>query len=315
MRAIQVTAPRKIEMVDLPRPAMAPGKVLMRTAMVSICGSDWPQVLGNHPEEEYPKDAGWPGHEISGIVEESDSPEFKPGDRVLDVGYEGGFREFKVREPSQLVKLPSDRPIQEFLMSQPLGVVLHGAQRIPNPLGKRIVVIGQGAIGLFFTAVLHMQGAHEIITMDLEETRLGVGAKMGATHPVNTAKMDPVEAVMELTGGEGADIVVEAVGQEFTFNLPGALVKNQGFILFFGLPKKNPMLFDFRSFLWPKEPTITNSSRGYTPDFTLARDLIASRQIDVRPLMTHKLPITEVQKAFELAESRAEGAVKIAMEW
>ena len=315
MRAIQVTAPRKIGMVDLPKPAMASGKVLMRTAMVSICGSDWPQVLGNHPEQEYPKDPGWPGHEISGIVEESECPEFIPGDRVLDVGYEGGFREYKLRDADQLVKLPTDRPLEEFLMSQPLGVVLHGSQRLPNPLGKRVAVIGQGAIGLFFTSVLHMQGAHEIITMDLEEGRLGVGLKLGATHPVNTSRMDPVEAVMELTGGEGADIVVEAVGQEFTFNLPGALVRPHGFILFFGLPKKNPMLFDFRSFLWQKEATITNSSRGYPPDFTLARDLIASRQIDVRPVLTHKLPIGDVQRAFELAESRAEGAVKIAMEF
>ena len=294
---------------------MAPGKVLVHTAMVSICGSDWPQVLGHHPEEEYPKDPGWPGHEITGIVEESDTPEFQPGDRVLDVGYEGGFREYKVRDANQLVKLPADRPLQEFLMSQPLGVVLHGSQRLPNPLGKRVAVIGQGAIGLFFTAVVRMQGAREVITLDLEDGRLAAGQKMGATRTINTSKDDPVESVLSLTGGQGADIVIEAVGQEFTFNLAAPLVREHGFILFFGLPKKNPMLFDFWTFLWQKEATITNSSRGYPPDFTLARDLIASRQIDVGPVLTHTLGIAEVQRAFELAESRAEGAVKIALEF
>lgn len=315
MRAIQVVAPGKIELVDLPKPAMERGKVLMRTALVSICGSDWPMVLGSHPEEEYPKDPGWPGHEIVGIIEESDAEGLQPGDAVLDVGYEGGFREYKLRDAAHLVPLPGDRPLQEMLMSQPLGVVIHGAARLPNVLGKNVVVIGQGAIGLFFTAVLAGQGARRLITLDLEENRLAVGRKMGATHSINTSQDDAMAAVNELTDGEGADIIVEAVGQEPTFNLCGALVKNHGFILFFGLPKKNPMLFDFRSMLWAKEPTITNSTRGEWPDFSLARDLIASRRVDVRALLTHRLPIAEVERAFELAQSRAEGAVKIALEF
>ena len=58
MRAIQVVAPRRIELIDLPKPAMAPGKVLTRTALVSICGSDWPIAMYTRPEEEYPMEPG-----------------------------------------------------------------------------------------------------------------------------------------------------------------------------------------------------------------------------------------------------------------
>ncbi len=313
MRAIQVVAPGKVELIDLPKPSMEPGKVLMRTALVSICGSDWPQVLGSLPEAEYPKDPGWPGHEILGIVEESDCDQFRPGDRVLDVGYEGGFREYKVRAPHQLLALPPEPGLEEVLMSQPLGVVIHGVQRLPNVLGKNVAVIGQGPIGLFFTAMVAGQGARRLITLDLEDGRLGLGRKMGATHAINTGKEDPIAAVKDLTGGEGVDVVVEACGQEVTYNLCGALVRRHGFILLYGIPKKNPMFIDFRNVLWDKEATITNSSRGELSDFTLARDLIASRRIDVRPLVTHQFSIAEVQRAFELAQSRAEGAIKIAM--
>lgn len=313
MRAIQVVAPRRIELVDVPKPEMAPGKVLTRTALVSICGSDWPIAMSTRPEAEYPMEPGRPGHEIVSTVEESDVPELRPGDRVLDIAYDGAFREFQMRDAAQLIPLPKDRPFDELLMSQPLGVVLHACHKWPSVLGWSVAVIGQGTIGLFFTMQLQMQGAGPIITLDLEDGRLALGKRLGATHTVNTTRADPIAAVMDLTGGQGADMVVEAVGQELTYNLCAPLVRKGGYITLYGLAKKNPMLFDFLA-LTRKEPTIITSIQGdKEKDFTLARDLIVSRRVDVRPLITHHLAIEQVQHAFELAESRQDGAVKIVL--
>ncbi|HLE79973.1 MAG TPA: zinc-binding dehydrogenase, partial [Dehalococcoidia bacterium] len=304
MRAIQVVAPRRIELIDVPKPEMAPGMVLTRTALVSICGSDWPIAMHTRPEAEYPMDPGRPGHEVVSVVEESDVPELRPGDRVLDIAYDGAFREFQVRDPERLIPLPKDRPLEELLMSQPLGVVLHACHKWPSVLGWSVAVIGQGTIGLFFTMQLRMQGAGPIITLDLEDGRLALGKRLGATHTFNTVKEDPIAGVLDLTGGQGADMVVEAVGQELTYNLCAPLVRKGGYITLYGLAKKNPMLFDFLA-VTRKEPTIITSIQGdKEKDFTLARDLIASGRVDVRPVITHHLTIEQVQHAFELAESR-----------
>lgn len=313
MRAIQVVAPRRIELVNLPKPEMASGKVLTRTALVSICGSDWPIAMHTRPEAEYPMEPGRPGHEIVSVVEESDVPELRPGDRVLDIAYDGAFREFQLRDPERLIPLSKDRPLEELLMSQPLGVVLHACHKWPSVLGWSVAVIGQGTIGLFFTMQLRMQGAGPIMTLDLEDGRLALGRRLGATHTINPTTDDPIAAVMDLTGGQGADMVVEAVGQELTYNLCAPLVRKGGYITLYGLAKKNPMLFDFLA-LTRKEPTIITSTQGdREKDFSLARDLITSGRVDVRPIITHHLAIDQVQRAFELAESREDGVVKIVL--
>src|SRR3972149_542451 len=145
MRAIQVVAPRRIELIDVPKPEMAPGMVLTRTALVSICGSDWPIAMHTRPEAEYPMDPGRPGHEVVSVVEESDVPELRPGDRVLDIAYDGAFREFQVRDPERLIPLPKDRPLEELLMSQPLGGGRHRAHKRPSVRGGSEAVLGPGA--------------------------------------------------------------------------------------------------------------------------------------------------------------------------
>ena len=315
MRAVQVIAPGRVELIDIPKPSMERGQVLTRTTLASICGSDWPAVLHGRADVEYPMPPGRPGHEVVSIVEDSDLPEFHPGDRVLDIGYDGAWREFQVREPGDVIKLPENPALEELLMSQPLGVVLHACRKWPSVLGRSAVVIGQGTIGLFFTAILKMQGANPIITLDLEDDRLTLGRKIGATHTFNTAKVDPIAAVMGLTGGQGADMVVEAVGTEKTYNWCPPLLRTGGHITLFGIPKQIPTPFDFMALI-RKDPIIFSSNKGERDaDFTVARDLIASGQVYVRPLLSHRFPLSEVYRAHELAESRADGVIKILLEF
>ena len=100
-----------------------------------------------------------------------------------------------------------------------------------------------------------MQGANPIITLDLEDDRLTLGRKIGATHTFNTAKVDPIAAVMGLTGGQGADMVVEAVGTEKTYNWCPPLLRTGGHITLFGIPKQIPTPFDFMALI-RKDPII-----------------------------------------------------------
>jgi threonine dehydrogenase-like Zn-dependent dehydrogenase len=141
---------------------------------------------------------GRPGHEIVALVEDSDAEGFRPGDRVLDTAYDGAMREFHARDPFDLIPLPADRPLEEMLMAQPLGTVLHAAKKWPSVLGWDTAVIGQGAIGLFFTSVLHMLGARKIIAIAWT-TSVWAGQDHGAAH-AEPDREDPV-AVWRVTAG------------------------------------------------------------------------------------------------------------------
>lgn len=313
MKAVQVTAPGTFTFIDMPEPQMEPGKVLIRPLLISICGSDWPTVNHGRDWIPFPLNPGQPGHEVVAEVVASDAPGLEPGDKVLDIGYSGSARQLLLRKPEEVIKLPPQPSLEELVCAQPLGVVLRAAQRWPSVLGKSAVVIGQGAIGQFFTMLLKQQGAGPIITLDLEDGRLLTSKKMGATHTINSSKTDPVQAVKDLTGGKGADFVIEAVGTDATYNQIKDLVRLEGLVQFFGMPKARASSL----FLWElmmRNPLVIMTQRGNREDFQLAVDLIGNGSAYVKPLLTHKFPITDIAKAFEMAEHRTDNAIKITME-
>jgi len=315
MRAFQLVAPRKFEELDIPKSVMQKGHILTKTAFVSICGSDWYTVNHGRDYDVFPLPVGRPIHEVSEIVVESDDPDFKPGDRVLDVAYDGGLKEFHLRTAGQLVKLPAAGALEDLLMAQPLGVVLHAARKWPSLLGASAAVIGQGSIGQFFTAILKMQGAGPIITIDKEDNRLVISQKMGATHTINSTKQDPLEAVRDILGGEGPDMVVEACGLEDTYNMAIDMARKGGMMTFFGLPKYEKTALKLTDLIRRDSVVYTSNQGERDADFALARNLIAQGKVYPHPLISHKLPVGDVLHAFQLAESRADNAVKLVLEF
>lgn len=317
MRAVQITEPGRMEMVDIPEPKPGPGQVLTRTALVSICGSDWPVALYGRPDVTYPLEPGRPCHEIVSIVESSDVDEFKPGDRVLSIAppaYDG-LRECHVRGPREILKLPADRPLEEAVIIQTLGVVLRVIRKWPNILGWNAAVIGQGSIGLLFTTMLRQLGARNIITLDLEDYRLEWSRGAGATHTVNPAKDDYMKAVMDATGGLGADMVVEAVGMENTANMTVPLARRGGCVTMFGIQKTSPVAMDLISLVRREVTIITSQAGDRDQDYALARDLMVSGQVKLPALITHKFPVTDIRKAFEMAHDRTDGVIKVGLQF
>ncbi len=313
MKAVLVTAPGTFEFIDMPAPQLEAGKVIIRPLFISICGSDWPTVNHGRDWIKFPLNPGQPGHEVVAEVVASDAPGFEVGDKVLDIGYSGSARELLMRSPAEVLKLPEKPSLEELVCAQPLGVVVRAAQRWPSMLGKSACVIGQGAIGQFFTMLLQAQGAGPIITLDKEDGRLVTSKKMGATHTINVDKEDPIQAVKDLTGGKGADFVIEAVGTDATYNQIKDLVRMEGLVQFFGMPKKRGTDL----FLWElmmRNPTVLMTQRGNPKDFQMALDMIGNGKAYVKPLLTHKFGIHDIPAAFQMAESRADNAIKITME-
>ncbi|MCJ7626669.1 MAG: zinc-binding dehydrogenase, partial [Anaerolineaceae bacterium] len=288
--------------------------VLVRVTHAVICGSDL-HVLYEMPVEEYPFPAGFSGHECVGVVEESRSPVFQRGERVLVIPPQANaWVEYIVVEPGWLIPIPDHVPMEQAVLAQLLGCVIYTCKKLDNVLGKRVVVVGQGPAGILFSSLLRLMGARQIIGLDIVDQRLETAAQMGADHTINNNRDDPVEAVKELTQGQLADIVIEAVGKEETINLCPDLAHEFGELVLFGGPKSRTITFDFEKFLRKQLQTTSSAhtqQEAGLVSFRLAMDFIGRGRMDVAPLISHRFQFTDLQYAFDLAYSRQNGALKV----
>ena len=320
MKAAQIVAPRQIEMIDIDRPDISSdpeGVVLIKNHMNAICGTDMPSFVMEHPADAYPLSPGMTIHECIGEVVESKSNRFKEGDAVLALpGRPGGLSEYFVANEAVTVPLVEFERKDCILMSQPLGTVIWACSKLGNLLNQDVVVVGQGPMGLLFTHLVSNLGAKTVIATDLVDFRLEVAKQMRATHTINAAEVDPVAAVETITDGRMADLVFEVVGhQTETINQCMDMVKRDGTILAFGVPDEPTYPFGFGDLFRKNIRLIGSVGPDAQNNFPLAMDMIAQRRIDVSPMITHRLPFTEVQRGFELSLYKKDEAIKIVLEY
>ncbi len=314
MLAGQIVQRRRIEIVGHPEPEPAnPGEVIFQPEVACLCGSDRPFFDEQQPT--YPLQVGLSLHEMVGTIVSSNGETFKVGQHVLAVppNHEGIFERMAISE-ERIVPLEAGRSLEEMVIAQPLGTVLYGLRKLPNLLGWRTVVVGQGPIGQLFCAALRNLGASQVIAMDLLASRLRTSRAMGASAVVDSGRDDPVDAIRDLTGGKMADLVVEAAGhQGGTLNLCIDLCRRQGRVHYFGVPPKRIDGVHWFEVV-AKNLTISSShSPDFAIDFPLAIQWISEGRVDVRPLLTHRLPLSEIQQAFEIFSNRQDGALKVTL--
>ena len=320
MKAAQIVAPRQIEMIDIDRPDISSdpeGAVLIKNHMNAICGTDMPSFVMEHPADAYPLSPGMTIHECIGEVVESKSDRFKEGDAVLALpGRPGGLSEYFVANEAVTVPLVDFERKDCILMSQPLGTVIWACSKLGNLLNQDVVVMGQGPMGLLFTHLVSNLGAKTVIATDLVDFRLEAAKQMRATHTVNAAEVDPVAAVEQITDGRMADLVFEVVGhQTETINQCMDMVKRDGTILAFGVPDEPTYPFGFGDLFRKNIRLIGSVGPDAQNNFPLAMDMISQGRIDVSPMITHRLPFTEVQRGFELSLYKKDEAIKIVLEY
>lgn len=322
MRAVQCIAAGEPRFVEAPKPELKPGYALVKTRLVSLCGSDVHMVY-YEPPERYPFPRGTSGHEMIGVVEAVDAPGcgLQPGDVALTMApYHTAMAEYFLAPVEHVLVLPSGTPTgrhEHLLMAQQLGTVIFACQRLPSLINKDVAIIGLGSAGLFFAAMCRRLGAARVIALDIVAHRAAVAPRFGATHALCNATDDAAQAVAEITGGQMADVVIEAAGEAASINLAPALVKTGGHILFFGIPRAYGFAFDYEMFFRKYCTTTSIAGAGFEPGLKSTRaalDLVASGAIDVSPLLTHRLPFDRVQDGYQLARDRNDGAVKIVIE-
>ncbi len=320
MPAALATGLRQIRCDEIPVPEPTPGMVLVKTRLASICGSDLHIVYMGWNAYEFPLPHGYPGHEGVGEVVDGGGTEFMTGDLVLTVPniWESKvFAGYQLVRPHFLLKLPRDVPEAHLLMAQQLGTVVFGCRRLPTLVGKTVAVIGQGSVGLFHDFMLRRVGAHRIIGIEPVAERLSAGRAMGIDEAIDVTGRRATEAVLDLTGGEGADLVIEAVGSVETLNQTLQMVRPLGRVAVFGLPPTMERVpFDWDTFFRKRLDIHTvfgAQDEPGLPAFQLSVDFITRGDIDMAPFVTHQLPITRVQEAFDLASSKEDGALKVSL--
>ena len=320
MRAARIVAPKQFDFVDLDMPQAGDGECLIKLERVSVCGSDIRHGYGPiEPEEHYPMPAGRPCHELAGVIVESRTDAYHEGQRVIVIPDRGtgGLMEYLVSRPGRMILLPDEGPLDEWVMCQPPGTVLYSCKRMDTLLQKNVLVLGQGSIGLSFTMLTSRMGARNVIAVDPLDYRLEKSTQMGATYTINPDNDNLTEAVQEITGGDGPDIVVEAAGYPDTFNEAFRQVRQFGTVILFGIQSDDFVPIE-HNLLMEKQPSIfpTTGARSADP-ISQIQDLVSLRErgwCEPANLITHRLPFSDVQKAYDMYEQRQDNVIKVVMD-
>jgi L-iditol 2-dehydrogenase len=317
MKAARLVGPRRFEFELAPMPTLKDGEVLVRMEYISVCGSDlrfYDRIL---PEEEYPLPFGAPCHENVGIVEQSRDDRFGPGQRVIAL-QAGGLVEYAAVPASNVVPVPDNGadPASRVLC-QPVGTVLYAVQQIGSILGKRVVIIGQGPIGLSFTDFVARGGARQVIVTDFHDYRLQRARHLGATHTINAKRENAFDAVKEITGGRLADVAIEAAGRPESVHQTFEALSPLGTAIIFGIAHDED-IFPFNwSAMLNKLPrmVVTNSAlAGEMPNAVATTiDLVSQGRLSIDHLLTHRLDWLDVNKAFETYSNKADNSLKVVL--
>jgi len=339
LRAIVYDGPGKLSVREVPKPNVEPLELLVKVKAAGICGSDLELARGLRPDVKPPR---IPGHEISGEVAEHgvQVTRFKVGDRVvvepiiscgkcrncavgrynicqdlkfMGVHTDGAFAEYLAVPEQRVYKIPRNLPYDEAAVLEPTAVGVHIVSRASISLGDIVVILGAGPIALQIAQVAKKRGAGYIIMTDILDYRLELAEKLAADRVVNVGREDPLQVVKQETDGEGADVVIEAVGRSETIAQAMDLVRRGGTILVGGLNVERfvsePPTF-WMNLLY-KEVTV-QSSRSYAAGNWSAAIRLASRgEINLKALVTHRFPLEKVSRAFEVAGGKLENAVKV----
>jgi 2-desacetyl-2-hydroxyethyl bacteriochlorophyllide A dehydrogenase len=227
-----------------------------------------------------------------------------------------GFSEYDVCIVRNVHPLPDSVSDGAAAILDCYGCAVHAVRRAPVHPYATVAVIGTGAIGMNVGQVVRASGAARVIMVGTRPQPLAIGREAGAADEgVANSQGDPVEAVLDLTGGEGADVVFETVGGDApTLEQAVKMARRGGTVCVMGIFTTPPAL-DERT-AYRKELTIGWSNSYSTWDglseYEIALDMLASGRIRAEPLLTHHFPLEQIGEAFAAAaDKRSSGAIKV----
>jgi len=349
MKAQVFVEPMKMDMQEVPIPKPKDDEVLVRVKACGICGSDVAYYFGN-ASLETPTGKGplILGHEFSAEVAEVGAiPKrlglFQPGDRVvldpvqycnacrvckqgyvnlcekkavLGVSTNGGFAEYCVSNFTGVHKLADNVSYEEAAMTEPLACATYGVKNMAITPGDFAVVMGAGAIGCMMVQMIKASGAGKVVSTDVVDYRLDMARKCGADEAFNVADAnskyylaDLKKRIEEMTDGRMADAVITPTGSVDAMEMALEISGRRARIVFFGLPSDTAQVRvpALKSILWDKTIRFSWLAPLVWPT---ALEAIANGLIDLKPLMSHKIPLEELKSGLGRVRDKQENVMK-----
>ena len=340
MKALLLTKYKHLEIADLSVPTAGHGEVLVRVAACGICGSDVHGYDGSSGRRIPPIVMG---HEAAGTIAAIGAgvTEFAEGDRVTfdstvycgtcafcrrgevnlcdnrqvlgvscgDYRRAGAFAEF-VAVPSRIVyRLPESISFEEAAMLEAVSVAIHAVSLAQVSPGSTALVVGAGMIGLLITQALRAAGLSRIFVADIDSSRLKLAQEIGA-HITLPANFDVPKQVEKLTGGVGVDVALEAVGQTDSVKTSIESVRKCGTVVLVGNIAPEVM--------FPLQRVVTRQIRlqgscASAGEYPRAMELLASRAIEVKKLISAIAPLSQGPHWFERLYAREPNLMKVVL--
>ena len=345
MRVARFYAPGDLRLEDTEEPVPGPGEVKIRVRQCSTCGTDVKIFNHGHHHLVPPRVIG---HEVAGEIVEvgGEVSGWSVGDRVqviaavpcgtcpdcvrgrmtvcpnqTSVGYhyDGGFAEFLVVPRAVLAvdglnRIPDGVSFAEASVAEPLACVVNGQELAGVGRGDDVVVVGAGPIGCLHVRLARAHGARRGFLVELNRARLDMSA--AAVQPdaaICGSEVDTIDEVRKLTDGRGVDVVITAAASGAAQQDALQMAARSGRISFFGgLPKDKPTITLDSNLVHYRELTIFGANGSSPAHNKRALQLIASGQVPVHDLITHRLRLSQIHEAIELVASGR--AIKVTIE-
>lgn len=226
--------------------------------------------------------------------------------------YDGAFAQYLAWPSDYLFKLPDNVSMEEGAMVEPFSVALHATRRAGVSAGHWVAVCGSGPIGLCAIMAARAHGATRIIVSDMVDSRLELAAKLGATDTVNFSRRNAREAVAEITGGRGVDIVLECSGAIPAVCDAVEFVKQGGTVQLVGnITAEMPQIPIQR--MVERELSVSGLFR-YANCYPASLELISAGLVNVKALITHRYPLSETPTAIKWVDENKDKVIKAVIE-
>ena len=334
MKAIKIIKPGVVKLVELNKPKVSVGEILIKLKALGLCGSDLKTYQGQNQMVIYPR---IPGHEIAGEIVQTGEEvpsEFQVGrlvtvspytscgkcvacqqgrvnccpyNQTLGVQRDGAAVEF-ITVPYSKVFLAGDLPEEQIACIEPLSVGWHATNRAQIRSEDIVLVFGCGMIGLGVIAASTYKGA-KVIAVDIDDLKLKKAKALGAIYTVNFQKENLEKKIFQLTRGQGVNVVIEAVGLTETFKKAIDLVCFAGRVVYIGYAKA---LVEYDTSLFvKKELDIKGSRNALDSEIKEVIKMVASRKIKIENLITQNYLLENLEEAFRFWDKHTEKVTKI----
>jgi len=317
--------------IEAEKPRPGNHEVLVKVKVTSVCGTDYHIYRWDEWAQAHIKPPRIIGHEFAGEIVEtgSDVTTHKLGDLVaaeshigcgrcyqcrtgnshicerlaiIGVDVDGSFAEY-VKIPEQNAwPIPSEVPVETASILEPLGNAVHAAFAA-DIAGSDVSIFGCGPVGLSAVALTSVAGALSVTAIDINDYRLKLAQRMGASKIVNSRELDPVAEIHRDTEGRGARVVLEMSGNEVAIRQAFRAVRNGGTVILFGLPSGEIRLNVADDLIFKEAHVQGIVGREIFRTWYTVEALLKSGRLNLQPLITHRMPLNRLDDAMKLVGS------------